>query len=182
MLLTVLSALLGFLGPFLPELIKLYREKQDNAHELAVLALQADASKSNHLYKMEELGIAADTAEMFTIHQPIQSFGVQLLDATTNWPKLLIVPVFYLFALLDFISGLVRPGVTYAIVGFYLFYKWSLFSIARMNDASWQLAVQTIWTDQDLGVLFLVLGFYFGSRTVKATFGGSASTGNRGGG
>lgn len=181
-MLTILSAILGFLGPFLPEIIKLYREKQDNAHELAVLALQAESSKQDHLYKMEEIGIVADIAEMRVLHQPTQSFGVQILDAAKDWPKIVVVPVFYMFAFLDFISGFVRPGVTYAVVGFYLFYKWALFSVAKLDHDTWQLAIQTIWTENDLGILFLVLGFYFGSRTVKSTFGGSASTGKAGGG
>jgi hypothetical protein len=181
-MLTILSALLGFAGPFLPELIKLFRQKQDNAHELAVLSLQAELSKSDHLYRMDELKLNADISETITIHQPVQSFGVQVLDAAKDWPKFLIVPVFYLFALLDFISGMVRPGVTYAIVTFYLLYKWALFSVAKVDYITWQAAIQTVWTEQDIAVLMLCLSYYFGSRAVKATFGGSASTGKAGGG
>jgi hypothetical protein len=182
MFLTILSALLGFFGPFIPELIKTFRQKQDNAHEISVLKLQAEASQQNHLYKMEEIGAISDITKMTVLHQPVQSFGVQLLDATQNWPKFVVVPVFYLFAFLDFVSGFVRPGVTYSIVGFYLFYKWAIFDLARLDSDKWQVAVQNIWTENDWAVLLLVLGFYFGQRTVKATFGGSTSTGKAGGG
>lgn len=181
-MITILSALLGFLGPFIPELIKLFRQKQDNVHELAMLSLQADISKQDHLYKMDELSINANIAEIQVHHKPSPSFGVQILDAAKDWPKFVVVPIFYLFAILDFISGLVRPIVTFAMVGFYLFYKWSIFLAAKADHTAWEVAVQSIWTEHDLGVLFLVLGFYFGSRTVKATFGGSASTGRPGGG
>ena len=39
-MLAILSAILGFAGPFIPELLKLFRQKQDNAHELAVKAVK----------------------------------------------------------------------------------------------------------------------------------------------
>lgn len=181
-MLAILSALLGFAGPFLPEIIKLFRQKQDNAHELAVLALQAKAAEASHLYKMEELNANADIAEMQSLRQPVQSFGVQILDATSNWPKLLIIPVFYMFAILDFLSGMVRPSVTYAVTGFYLMYKWALFEQAKLVSGAWEKAAVIVWTENDFSILLLVIGYWFGNRAMKAAFGGSASTGKAGGG
>lgn len=181
-MLTILSALLGFAGPFIPELIKFFRQKQDNQHELAVLEMQTKIAAAEHLYKMEEINATADIAEMQTLRQPQQSFGVQILDAAKDWPKMIILPVFYLFALLDFVAGMVRPTVTYAMVGFYLVYKWALFQQASLIASDWSKAATMIWTEQDLGILYITLGFYFGSRVVKSTFGGSASTGKAGGG
>lgn len=181
-MLTILSALLGFAGPFIPELIRIFHRKQDNQHELAMMEMQAKFALQDHLYKMEEINIRADIAETTVIHQPTPSFGVQLLDAAKDWPKIVIIPVFYLFSFLDFVSGFVRPGVTYLMVGFYLFYKWSMFDIVKLDHAMWQSAVLSVWTENDWAVLLLVLSFYFGQRTVKAAFGGSASTGKAGGG
>lgn len=181
-MLTILTALLGFAGPFIPELIKLFRQKQDNSHELAVLEMQTKIAANQHLYKMEELNVNADIVEMQTLRTPQQSFGVQMLDAAKDWPKLLIIPVFYLFAFLDFVSGMVRPAVTYGITGFYLMYKWALFEQAKLISGSWDRAAVIIWTEMDFSILLLVLGYYFGSRLVKSQFGGSASTGKPGGG
>lgn len=181
-MLTILTALLGFAGPFIPELIKLLRQKQDNRHELAVLEMQTKIAAAQHLYKMEELDVNADIAEMQTLRQPQASFGVQILDAAKNWPKFLIVPVFYLFAFLDFAAGMVRPAVTYGITGFYLMYKWALFEQAKMISGSWDRAAVIIWTEMDFSILLLVLGYYFGQRAMKGVFGGSANTGRPGGG
>lgn len=181
-MLTILSALLGFFGPFIPELIKLFRQKQDNQHELAVLKVQAEAAAANHMYRMEEINANADIAEMQTLRSPQASFGVQLLDASKEWPRFLVLPVFYLFALLDFLSGMVRPAVTYAFVAFYIVYKWSVFEAAKLQTESWTTAIAVIWTESDLSLLFLVLSYYFGQRAMKAAFGGSASTGRSGGG
>lgn len=181
-MLTILTALLGFAGPFIPELIKLFRQKQDNSHELAVLEMQTKIAAANHLYKMQELDVSADIEELRTLRSPVPSFGVQILDAARNWPKFLILPIFYLFSLLDFISGLVRPAVTYGITGFYLMYKWALFDQAKLTYGSWDRAAVIIWTEMDFSILLLVLGYYFGQRAVKATFGGNANTGKPGGG
>lgn len=181
-MITILSALLGFAGPFIPELIKLFRQKQDNSHELAILDMQTKIAAAHHLYKMEELNVGGDIAEMQTLRQPQQSFGVQILDAAKDWPKFLIVPVFYMFAVLDFLSGMVRPGVTYAITGFYLMYKWALFEQAKLVAGSWDRAAIVIWTEMDFSILLLVIGYWFGQRAMRATFGGSAGTGKAGGG
>ncbi len=181
-MLTILSAIFGFAGPFLPMIIKLFQQKQDNAHELAILAMQAKAAELQHAYKMEELNTTADITESSNLRLPQQSFGVQVLDAAKDWPKIIIVPVFYLFSFLDFASGFVRPGVTYAMVAFYLAYKWALFETAKLTAGSWTVAIPTIWTEADFALLTLTLSFWFGSRAAKAAFGGSASTGKPGGG
>jgi hypothetical protein len=179
-MLSILSAILGFAGPFVPELIKFFRQKQDNAHELAVLQFQAQIAAQEHAYRMEAINISADIQESAIIHQPQISFGVQILDAAKDWSKVFVLPVFYLFAFLDFISGLVRPAVTYAIVAFYLMYKYALFEMARIQSADWKNAATMVWNADDLSLLLLTLGWYFGNRAVKATFGGSANTGRPG--
>ncbi len=183
-MLTILAAILGFAGPFIPELIKFFRQKQDNSHELALMELQAKAAAANHLYKVDELNISADITEMQTLRQPQQSFGVQVLDAAKDWPKPLVVPIFYLFAFLDFVTGMVRPAVTYSVVGFYFVYKWALFDLAQKhaNDGSWQLAVTSTWTESDWALLLSTVSYWFGSRVVKSAFGGSTNTGRQGGG
>ena len=73
-----------------------------------------------------------------------------------------------------------RPVVTYAAFGFYMVYKWTLFqslSVAQGKEA----AILATWSEQDWAVLLLVLGYYFGQRTMKAVFGGSTNTARRDG-
>ena len=42
------SAILGFGAPFLPELLKYFNRKQDNAHELSMMSLQAQLAEKQH--------------------------------------------------------------------------------------------------------------------------------------
>lgn len=182
-MLTFLASILGFLGPFVPELLKLFRQKQDNTHELALMEMQARNAAAAHTYRIEELNVQADIQEAQVIHQPMQSFGVQILDAAKDWNKFLIVPVFYLFAFLDFLNGTVRSIITYSVVGFYFTYKYAMFEMMKLqNNLQWKDAIIVSWTENDWALLMLVVSYWFGSRAVKSVFGGSANTGRAGGG
>ena len=174
----LLSGAFGFVGAFLPEAVKIFRERQEKQHELALMELRLKHAEKEHGWKMEEINTQADIAEMQTLRTPQESFGVQVLDAAkgSGYPNWLVFPVFWLFALLDFISGLVRPGITYAIVAFYMAVKVSILLELESQTGSWAQAIPQIWEPDDKAVLMFVLMFWFGQRAVKAAFGGSAST------
>ena len=207
-MLALFSAIFGFFAPFLPEVLKYFRAAQDNKHELALLELRMKQSEKEFLWKMEEIDARADIEEAKILRAPQQSFGVQILDAAakSDWSQWTVVPVFWLFALLDFISGLVRPGITYIAFGGYLFYKKALFDYYISVGATLkttplingtiagvdlsvipkEVAFKTndamilVWGEQDYAILTLVLCFYFGGRFSKAAFGGNASHGGVG--
>ena len=177
-MLEIFSAVLGFAAPFLPELLKYFNRKQDNAHELAMMWLQAQLAEKQHVWKMEEIITTADAAETVELHKPMSSFGVQLLDAAeghslSGWA---LYPAFYLFSLLDFLSGMVRPGITYAAFGFYMSVKWAELMIAKANSSALSIALLQVWTSEDRAIVIIVLSYWFGHRSAKAAFGGSAMT------
>ena len=181
-MLSLLSAILGFAAPFLPELLKFFQRGQDNAHELAMMKLQLERSASEHLWRMEEINVQGDISEAIELHKPMNSFGVQLLDAAkgsgmTGWA---MYPVFYLFAFMDFLSGMVRPAVTYAAFGFYMAIKWAQLTLAQKAGDGIEIALLRVWTEQDLAIVVLVLSYWFGQRSAKAAFGGSAMNAGRG--
>lgn len=172
------SAVLGFAAPFLPEILKYYNRKADNAHELAMLKLQGEMADKQHAYRMEEIGIQGDIGEAIELHKPQKSFGVQLLDAAkghglSGWA---LYPAFYLFAILDFISGFVRPGITYAAFGFYMSVKWAELTISKAHNSALSAALLQVWSSEDRAIVILVLSYWFGHRSAKQAFGGSAMT------
>ena len=185
-MLQILSALFGFAAPFLPELVKYFQRKQDMAHELEMMKLRMEASAQEHTWRLEEISATADIEEMKTLRLPQQSFGVQLLDAadkyvSTKWGQWLTTPVFYMFAVLDFAAGMVRPAITYAAFGFYIAYKYAMWRMAVNMGVDSNMVITQLWTENDWGVLVLVLSYYFGARTAKASFGGSANTSKKDG-
>ena len=182
-MLAILSAVFGFAAPFLPVLFKILQGWLDNRHELEMFRLRLQAGAQEHLWRMEEINAHADIAEAVELHRPQPSFGVQILDrAQSSLHPALWVPVFWLFAVLDFISGFVRPGVTWAVVGGYLAYKTALYSTltGERFGNDWAGAMAQVWTEQDYAVLSMVLAFWFGGRIYKAVFGGNASHGGAG--
>lgn len=174
MILTIVSTIIGFLAPLLPEGLKLFRERQDNKHELDLMKLRMTASEKEHLWKIEELASTADIEEAKVIHKPQVSFGVQLLDAAkqSGFGKWALVPAFYLFILLDFITGMVRPLVAYIAFVFYMVYRWQCAILLKSTtlDMSFGESFAKVWGDNDWAVLFMVLAFYFGDRTRKHVF------------
>ena len=182
----IISFITGFLGPTIPQIFKWFERKQEFEHELKLMDLRLRQGAQEHLWRMEETSARADIAEMQTLRTPQQSFGVQLLDAarewiqSTKWGIWIITPILYLFAFLDFVTGMVRPVVTYAAFGFYMVYKWTLFQSLQVTQSR-EAAILATWSDQDWAVLLLVLGYFFGQRTMKAVFGGSANTTKRDG-
>lgn len=177
-MLAIITAVIGFAGPFLPELLKFFTRKQDNAHELALMEMRLKAGAQEHLWKMEEINAQADIAEAKELHKPQQSFGIQLLDKAhdSGMSPWLVGPVFYLFAALDFVNGMVRPTIAYASFGFYIMYKWATYATLtgpRFENTP-ESAIIQLWGEQDWAVLTLVLSYFFGARVAKMAFGGKA--------
>lgn len=172
-MLTVLSTILGFAGPFIPAIIKLFQQGADNRHELEIMRLQAQIAAQAHTWKLEEIQASADVEESKALRAPQQSFGVQLLDAAKGhaMPLWVWLPVFWAFSLLDWLRGMVRPGITYVVVLFWLTYKVALYvQLQAINAVSWSESVTTLWAQDDMAVLMLCLSYWFGQRAVARYF------------
>lgn len=174
-MIALLLPLLGFLGPFIPEVIKLFTRGQDNRHELEMFRLRVEAAAQEHLWRMAEIESQADIAEAQAIRAPQQSFGIQLLDKAqaSGWSSWFVGPLAFLFTLLDLVNGFVRPAITYAAFAFYVAYKWARFELMReVSDGSLTAAEQItrLWDENDMGVLMTVLAYWFGQRVVKHAF------------
>lgn len=169
----LVSALMGFLGPFLPEVLKLVNRRADQRHELLMLELQARIAERQHAWRMEEVAAKADIAEMQALRAPQASFGVQLLDAAKSLglPGWMFVPAFWGFAALDVITGLVRPAITYGVVAFYMLVKYATFQLAGTYTETPWAAVKEVWTADDMAMVTLVLSYWFGQRVARWAFG-----------
>lgn len=171
----MLLAIFGFLAPFLPEVLKLLNRHLDYKQELKMLELRMQYAKQEHSMRLEEIGARADIAEATLLHAPQKSWGVKLLDAAhdSGWPKWSLMIPFYLFTILDFVSGFVRPGVTYAVVIFYIAYKYARFDLMASvaKDISWAEKITGLWDTNDYNLLIMVLAYWFGNRVAKYAFG-----------
>lgn len=174
-MLALASAVFGFMSPFLPEVMKYFSKKQENLQQLKVLELQGKLGAQNATQELAKIDAQADVEEAATLRKPRPSYGVALLDAMGDkgWPLALLVPLVYAFGLLDLLAGLVRPLITYAVVAFYIVYKWARWDLLQHATGGTDLAnaIPLLWDERDYAVLTLVLSFWFGQRVARYAFG-----------
>jgi hypothetical protein len=141
-MLSIITAVIGLLGGFFPELLKYFKAKQDNKQELEVLKLQAQMQAQTHTENMEEINTKADISESEALYKSaeIQITGVKWVDA-----------------LIEVVNSLVRPVITYSFLGFYAAHKFEYTSKP--------------FDEFDQSTLTLVLGYWFGQRAAKWAFG-----------
>jgi hypothetical protein len=165
----LLAFILGFLGPFVPELIGIGRDALRHKQELDLRRLSADIAEKEWKLRLAETEAKADIEYALAARQPQQSFGIQLLDAALGkgikfrW----LAPVFYLFALADWIKEMVRPSITLVLFGAYLTYKYaviqSMFAVTD-DTFTWTEGLKLTWTPLDTDLVLGTIGFYFGIR------------------
>lgn len=148
-MLTLITTLVGALLGFVPQLLNIWKDKGDKAHELKLIDLQLKQAELGHSFKMAEINTQADIAESTAIYKTYK-VGI-------NW--------------VDAFAGTVRPVITYAFFGLYAFVKAIviIYSLQHMPapDAPVFLlkdALAFVWNPEDSAMLGGILGFWFGSR------------------
>ena len=155
-MLTIISAIIGFVGGFIPELLKLWNKKEDNKHELAVLDKQIEANRLLHEQKLEEINTQADIKESIALYEAskIEQTGVKWADV-----------------FLAVYNGTVRPTITYGFVGLYMWVKFTMiYTYMWIQELPAIQTAQAVWTEFDNSALMLVLGYYFGQRMAQKVF------------
>ena len=175
----MLGAIVGFVAPFLPDVVKLFKQRLDHKQEMEMLELRLTHASKEHEWRMREIETAADAADLRSARKPRESYGVQLLNAAAGHvgENAVIAPktfsrAFLLFTLTDLFSAAVRPVITYWIVGLWGTIKMALlYSLYSTAGGGWQdkivnaLTAEGVWTGFDQDVLAVVIGFWFGWRT-----------------
>ena len=135
---TLIGSALGFATSFLPKIMDYFQKKEDNKHELKMLAVMAEN-------KREEIALDAEIREVETIHQH---------DSKISGGK--------------FIDGLrasVRPVITYLFVALFIFVEVSAYVIMLNQGISVLEASQMVWSAEINGLFAAIISFWFGGRT-----------------
>jgi hypothetical protein len=114
-MMTLLSSLLGFLSAAFPELLKIWRDHADAAHEIEILKLQMEYQKQGGQERLQEINASADIAESAALYKTYTT-GIRWVDA---------------------LNGTVRPVTAYA---FFLLYAGV--KIVQMRALPWQIWTQ----------------------------------------
>ena len=144
-MLSLAGAALGLFTSFLPKVLDYFNNKQNNAHELAML-------EKVHSNQMEMTAIDASIREVETIHEH---------DAALDGG--------------GFINGLrasVRPVITYLFMLLFMAVEITTFILmlktaGEVNMETVQAALQATWSDQVMAIWSTILAFWFGGRLYR---------------
>ena len=144
-MLSLLGSLLGFGTSFLPKVMDYFQDKQDKAHELQVMEVQIRQQKELASQKLEMVNVEADIREVEALQKSMQPTGVAWVDG---------------------LRGSVRPVITYAFFGLFIFVEVSAYLSLTAAGVSGLDAVNAVW-DEDTKALFAaVISFWFGGRAI----------------
>lgn len=155
-MLTAISAVIGFLGSIVPAILKMFQQKQDNKHELAMIEAQVNAQKILGQQRIEEAGIKADIDETVAILKAAETktTGIKIIDG-----------------IIEIANALMRPVVVYCYFFEYLIIKYATYTLLRSTQAmDWASAIEYLWTDFDKAMFGGIMGFLFGNRSVGHWF------------
>lgn len=141
---TLVTAILGFLTGTIPSVLRYFENKQRYKHEMQMAVLEAEAIIRNAeaAKKVAEYKAALDDVE-----------SARQGDTASG--------------LMEVFRSSVRPIITYAFVGLFLFVKGMAIHVILEEGLSLQnieVATSLILDETTITFTSLVMGFYFGSR------------------
>lgn len=148
----LIGGAVGALARLAPEVLKVIDRKNERKHEIALGTQQLDLIKVQGHIKLDSDRIVADQAQMVA--------GIDALKEAYQSQK-----TGFKFA--DTISSLVRPTVTYLVVGLWALVKIAAYSQLVGDGLEWDTAVRTMWNEDDAAVFFGILNFWFLSRVFE---------------
>jgi|3_EtaG_2_1085321.scaffolds.fasta_scaffold05493_9 hypothetical protein len=149
MMLTFFTGLLGFGGSFLPKVLDFFQAKSDQKHELAMLAA-VQAGKVEQV-RIEQEG-ALDVAEINEIiagHQEQAS----MVKSSSRW--------------IANLSSSIRPIITYVFVVEFLVINASIAYMVMSEDGVSVHNLMALLDNEFMGLLTMMLTFWFGSREIR---------------
>lgn len=143
-MITLLASIAGFLTAIIPDIFKLFADRSDKRHELAILDRQVEIQKRGISPKLEEIRITAEAAEFKALYSTYKS-GISWVDA---------------------LNASVRPVLAYSFFGLYGLIKYLQFKFLSMQQNLVEM-VELLWTIDDQAIFAGIISFYFGQRALN---------------
>lgn len=166
----MIMAILGFVAPFLPDLLGFGKQWLDHKQEVDMMKLRHEQSKEEFSWRLDEAEIKFQQADISAARRPHKSYGIKMLDKAEEakglvWPWSFNI-ILLAFSALDWLISFVRPAVSYWAFGLYTAQKTAQIALMmRASDSALEvLASPHAFTKFDQDILVMILGFWFGDR------------------
>jgi hypothetical protein len=138
-MITLIGAILGFIGSMMPEVLSFLKQRGDRIHELEMLRFQVAQADKGQSERLEEIRLVHDSAQAKSLYATYR----------TNIPWV------------DALNGTVRPVLAYAF--FLLYASVKLIAFAWLDPSHPPLPWQ-IWGEEDQAIFAAIISFYYGQR------------------
>ena len=150
----LLGGVFGGLLRLAPEALKFFDAKNERKHELAMLEAEGRIAKEKAEAAMRETEARMTIAELDAIGEALKEQGFTAQAAGK---------------VVAGISALVRPFVTYLFVIAYATVKIAAFILALDQGGEWKAVLTSMWGEDDMAVLNMILSFWFVGRVYERT-------------
>jgi len=148
-MLTLLSSLLGFGTSFLPKVMDYFQDKQDKAHELALMEKQLEQQIQLGELALRKSHIDADTEEFKAVHR----HDTAIMKNSSQWSVTL--------------SSTVRPVITYLFMLLFITVEVSAYWVLLNQGVDALGAVAIVWDEEITSLFAAILSFWFGGREIR---------------
>lgn len=146
---SLLGSVLGGVFRLAPELMKLWDRKNERLHEATMARLEMEAAEKRLEYGLRMGEQSLTGQELSAMATALKEQG-ETARAAGKWVAA--------------ISALVRPLVTYWVVGLWSAAKVCGMVLAFDQSADWRHVFVNAWGAEDAGILAMILTFWFVGR------------------
>lgn len=150
MLTLLITSIFSFIAAHFSQGVQIFQDKQDKNHELAVMQLQLQAQQIIEQDKLTEIGA-----------QSVASVTVAAIDNDTKNSGIRWLEVY---------KGMIRPTIALSVIATFEACKFvAVYYFVHAHSPVFQI-LDALWTTRDDAILGVIIGFYFGGRSIdKAT-------------
>lgn len=149
---SIFGGLLGGIFRLAPEILKWLDKKDERSHELAMLEKEMAFAKIRAEQAMHTVDAQVDMNQFDAIGKALEGQAVMATAAGR---------------FVAGISALVRPVVTYWVVGLWTGVKIASMTLAYQTNGGWKEMLITNWNEADMAVLSMILCFWFVGRSIE---------------
>jgi hypothetical protein len=148
----LIGGILGGLFRLAPEVLKLFKSKAEMQHELEMFRLQTELEKTRGELKIESQYVNFSTQGLEAVVAANQA-EAELAKNNYRWINAFI--------------SLQRPYITFTIFTLYVLIKVVLIVQGLDTGMHLPLIVENTWTENDVGILMMILNYHFIGRTIE---------------
>jgi hypothetical protein len=144
----IISAIVGIFGSVLPNIVDIFKSKQDTLNEIKLIEAKSEQAKVLAGLKIDELNLEADINETKSIHaDDVNLDGGKFVNA---------------------FRAVIRPFITFVFFTMFMGIKaYAVYYATQVQGLDVINVLPIIWDEETSAIFGAVMGFWFGNRGIE---------------